>query len=184
MTEFGHYQLIGAIYSYAVILLPAVATTAIAVFTYFLFKLQKRQHEHDARVARANYGLAIHGKRLQFYDAIQTFLDDYSIHGAPSTEALRTMQLALRNAEFIFPESPLKFVDELSKKALEYNLYSGLINKAQPKYDAGKLSESEIAEFDKTEKKLRDTQKWIVDLFDGDRMRSEFGPYLKLPDSL
>ena len=91
----------------------ATATIVIAVFTVVLVILHAWQFSHQKKVARANYLVTLHDKRMGVFNAIDEFLSSFLSEGRPSLEEAVRLRARMRTAHFLFPEEALHFVDEL-----------------------------------------------------------------------
>jgi len=154
-------------------------------FTVALVILQVFQHHHDKRVARANYMLALHERRMEIFNAIEDMFGEFWREGQPSMEAASKLRHAARNAEFIFPEEPLQFMEEIVTKSFEHRRAT---TKWEPlrarSWDGEPLSPEEVEQRNQALEKRTAVENWFHQQSDDGRLKREFGPYLKLPESI
>jgi len=162
-----------------------LATLAIAVFTIALFILQFFQHRHDKKVARANYKLALFERRMEIFNAIEDMFSQFWRDGRPPLDAAVKLRHAARNAEFIFPEKPLQFIEEIIEKSFEHRKatlnWEPLRKRA---YDGEVLSKNEVRHKKLALAERQVVESWFHQQTEDKRLKIEFGPYLKLPESV
>lgn len=98
----------------------AMSTVVIAILTWMLWFIQKKQHKHDAVVADANFRLSLHEKRLELIHGIEEFIADFYQTGEPDMYKASHMMFRLRDADLIFPKEVLEGFKEFRDKAGKY----------------------------------------------------------------
>lgn len=164
-----------------------IATITIAIFTVALYYLQSKQHclqskqhMHDVKVTRANYLLALHERRMAVFNAIEDMFRAFYREGEPPLDAAVKLRHATRNAEFIFPDAPLEFIREIIAKSFRYRHLSTVLRRPQ----RGIAPAQEDAAREQSQAEMNDIEDWFHDQVEDDRLKTEFGPYLRLPETV
>ena len=100
--------------------LTTSASIAIAFFALIQVSVALANHYHSKRVARAQYLLSLHDRRMQVFHAIEDMFGEFWQKGSPPLDAAVKLRHAARNAEFIFPDGPLQFIEEIVEKSFEH----------------------------------------------------------------
>lgn len=162
-----------------------LATISIAILTFFLFWIQFFQHRHERRTSSANYKVALFDKRLNVFDNIEEYFSSFMREGRPSIEEVMKLRAKVRNANFLFPPEPLKFVQEVVNKSFEYQKFYLVREPLRERaWNKEELSEEEVARKDAALERMHAIQNWFLEQIQSERLRKEFSPYISLPQSL
>lgn len=162
-----------------------LATCVIALFTVALFILQAWQHQHDKKVAGANYKLALFDKRMETYRHIEQFIGEFLREGGPPIEAALKLRYETRSAHFLFPDQPLKFVEEIVEKSFKHSLAKSEWEPLRARAWGGEeLSGEETKKKKAHLKDQHDIEDWFIQQLNEGRLKAEFDPYLALPETL
>lgn len=166
-------------------ILMVVATCIIAGFTIALFILQWLQHQHDKKLANANYKVTLFDKRMEVYFEIEKNLQEFLCEGGPPMGSTLALRYNSRNAHFVFPKQAIAFVDELVQKGLEHHRAERQWEPLRARAWAGEdLSENEKEVLKAALDKKHEIEDWFVQQVENKRLEAVLGPYLILPSSL
>jgi hypothetical protein len=161
------------------------ATVVIALFTVVLVLLQSWQLHHQRKVARVNYLVTLHDRRMEVFNAIEDMFAEFWREGQPPLDAAMKLRHATRNAEFVFPEGPLQFIEEIVKKSLEHKRATNRWEPLRARAYAGEeLSPNEISQKDAALNERSTVEGWFHLQSKEGRLKHEFGPYLRLPKTI
>lgn len=161
----------------------AIATATIAIFTIALAMLQLCQMSHAKKVARVNYMVALHNKRMAVFFEIDNFLSDFMREGEPSLSVILDMRSKLRTAHFLFPQEALKFIDDMTEKTRKYHMASRNLHTLNKKHSSsgGQLSKEEEERREKNLNVTDEIEEWFLEQVQKKRHFSELENYLRLP---
>lgn len=169
-----------------------LATFIVVVFTYFAQKAMarqtveemKQQNRLSAKIANANYQLALHEPRLKAYEHFNNARALYIAARGETPEVVEAMRRAVKEAEFLY-DSDLQIMLQM--------LANGLHNMQKKKSwidhqivmrERGTLSDDEKAELDKDlehyEKESRDAFAAI----ESKELMAKFAAHLRLVQTL
>ena len=162
-----------------------IANLVIAGVTIALFVLQYRQHLHSKKIANANHKVALFDKRTEVFFDIEEFFRGFYREGRPSAESAAQLRYKARNAHFLFPDKPLQFVEEITRKAFEHNQANIVWEPLRARAFAGEeLTPQEVETKDAALGKMHDIQNWFIQQMEDGRLQREFEPYIKLPETI
>ena len=165
--------------------LMAVATSVIAIFTVVLVLLQGWQIYHQKKVARVNYLVMLHDRRMEVFNKIEDMFGEFWRKGQPPLDAAINLRYATRNAEFIFPDGPLQFIEEIVSKSFEH---SHATNRWEPlrarAYAKETLTPDEVSQKKIALEERIEIEHWFHQQSEDGRLKQEFGPYLRLPKTI
>lgn len=161
---------------------PGAATVYLA---RRLNHLQETLARREEQAAAANYKLALFHMRVEVYKAAQDYLADFAAEGRPSLEAAVRLRHHARNARFLFPPAVHGFVEDLARKAFDYQAARRRREPLREDAPASNgLTEAERA-FAKAERaRMQAIEDWLTDVWESGRYLREFEPFLTLPDAL
>lgn len=160
------------------------ATLAVAFFTFAMLWLQHRQHNHDKKVADANYKFALHEKRLQVYFVLKEFLEDATIHGKPGREATAKVLGEARVVPFIFGDDVNREVKWLIDASFDYMRSEMKLDRLDDLFRRGAIKSEQVKQRDELFEKIQRIEDEVFDRLTSDSLSDIFSPYLKLPENL
>lgn len=163
----------------------ALATIVIAVFAIVAVRVQWKQNSNAQKIANANYILALHDKRLEYLEKVETYLFQFMREGKPSLEDAVKLRNEIKNARYIFPEQAMHYVKELVDKSAEYHsAYLVWEPLRERSWHGENLSEEEESHKISSLEKMHTITKWFVQQIENEHLRTELDKYLRLPASL
>lgn len=162
-----------------------IATVVIAIFTVVLAGLQWLSWQHNKFVSRANYLVIMHDKRMHVYNAAVEFLKIFMRDGEPNLEDAMALKGKIRNADFLFPEEALGFFEEMVSKSIEHkNAYDRWEPLRARAFDGEVLTAEEQEQKEQALADKMEIERWFLEQITNNRVRTELGPYLKMPASV
>jgi len=159
-----------------------IATVVIAIFTVVLAGLQWLSWEHNKAVSRANYLVIMHDKRMLVYNAATEFLRIFMRDGEPNLEDAMALKSKIRNADFLFPEEALGFFEEMVVKSIKHkNAYDKWEPLRARAWEGEALTAEEQERKEQALDDKMEIERWFFEQIETNRLRTELGPYLKMP---
>jgi hypothetical protein len=165
--------------------LMVIATIVIATFTVVLVLLQGWQICHQRKVARVNYLVTLHDRRMDVFNNVEDMFGEFWREGKPPVDAAIKLRHATRNAEYIFPDGPLQFIKEIVAKSFEHKRATNRWEPLRERSFAGELlSDEETVQKETALAERISIEDWFHQQNDNGRLKREFGPYLTLPETI
>lgn len=161
------------------------STVIIAVFTTLLFAWQWRQFRHTKKVANANYKFSLYERRLETYLHVRQMMWMFFRDGQPSLKDAVDLASHAQTAKFLFSSDVISLLEEISRKAIEYDRHHQIWEPLRARAFAGEtLGPDEDAQKKSALKAKHEIELWFHEQLKDGKFTSVFEPYLNLPEKL